>query len=248
MANEMSGGGKFSFSTAGTASMRVNLAVPHLLSATTCSRKTRELEIEHEGEMFGPFWEEILAQATAAVMIAVAGLESYANELFIDHEQIFPELRVDVVAKLWELYERKPILDKFELALLLKQARSFNHGARPYQDVEALVKLRNGLVHFKPEWFNEQEEDAKLSNRIKPKIESSRFVPSGPLFPLAWAGSSWTMWAVRSVIDFISEFERRVGIDRIRQFIDRIRPHVAQRKRQNARKRSTKTVRHCSIK
>jgi hypothetical protein len=61
----------------------------------------------------GKFWNDIFANATATVFASVAALESYANELFIDHEKVFPELKSEVVAKLWELYEQKPPLEKF---------------------------------------------------------------------------------------------------------------------------------------
>ena len=209
---------------AGTATMRINLAIPHLTSAAACSRRTQELEISHSGEPVGPFWDEILAQATAAVLISVAALEAYVNELFIDHEKVLPELRVEVMTKLWELYELKPPLEKLEFALLLKQGQPFDRGAKPYQDVAALIKLRNGLVHFKPEWFDQQKEHATLSTILAAKVKSSPFLLAEPLFPRAWAGSNCTIWAVRSVSQLIVEFERRAGIERATNLIDRFCP------------------------
>jgi hypothetical protein len=204
--------------------MRINLAVLHLLAASSFSRRTRELEVAHKGEIFGAFWEDILAQATAAVMISVAGLEAYANELFIDHEKVFPGLPIEVMAKLWELYEQKAILEKFEMALLIKKAEPFDRGSKVYQDVAALIKLRNCLVHFKPKWFHEQEEHAKLSKLLGGKIEQSPFLSPEPFFPRAWAGSSCTEWAVRSVVELIKQLERRTGIERIAQFVPKICP------------------------
>jgi len=103
-----------------TADTRVNLSVPHLLSAASFSRRIGELEAEHGGKEFGEFWNDIFASATATVFASIAALESYANELFIDHEKVFPEIKPEIMAKLWELYEQKPPLEKFEFALLLK--------------------------------------------------------------------------------------------------------------------------------
>jgi hypothetical protein len=204
--------------------IRINLAIPHLLCAAACSRKTRELERSHQGKPFGVFWEEILAQATAAVLISVAGLEAYANELFIDHEAVFPAIPVELMEKLWELSQQKSALEKYELALLLKERQAFDRGAKPYQHVAALTKLRNGLVHFKPEWFDQLDEHAKVSKLLAVNIEGSPFLKSEQLFPRAWAGSDCTVWAVRSVTELIIEFERRAGIQRLARFIDRIRP------------------------
>jgi hypothetical protein len=128
------------------------------------------------------------------------------------------------MTKLWELYELKPPLEKLEFALLLKQGQPFDRGARPYQDVAALIKLRNGLVHFKPEWFDQRKEHATLSTILAAKVESSPFLLAEPLFPRAWAGSSCTIWAVRSVSELIVEFERRAGIERATNLMDRFCP------------------------
>jgi hypothetical protein len=98
-----------------TARTRTNLSVLHLLSAAYFSRKVGELETQHDGEAFGEFWEEILAFATATALTATAGLEAYANELFVDHAENFPELRHEVMSKLWELYEQKSTLEKLAL-------------------------------------------------------------------------------------------------------------------------------------
>jgi hypothetical protein len=76
-----------------TARLRADLSVLHLLSAADFSRKVGALETLHDGEAFGGFWEEIFALATATIFAATAGLEAYANELFVDHGQNFPELR-----------------------------------------------------------------------------------------------------------------------------------------------------------
>lgn len=202
---------------------RVNLSGPHLLSAASFSRRVGDLEAAHAGKEFGEFWNDIFANATATVFASVAALESYANELFIDHEKVFPELKSEVMAKLWELYEQKPPLEKFDLALLLKSQGSFDRGATPYQDVAALAKLRNGLVHFKPEWFSEQEEHAKLSATLRHRATLSPFFqPTEPLFPRGWASHATAVWVVRSVFDFIVEFERRAQVDaRMGKFADR---------------------------
>jgi len=134
----------------GVGDTRVNLSVPHLLSAAFFSRRLGELESENAGKQFGAFWDEIFAQSSAVVFAAVAALEAYANEMFIDHSEVFPELRDEVMAKLWELYEQKPPLEKYEFALLLKQSTQLDKGSSPYQDVAALIRLRNALTGSAP--------------------------------------------------------------------------------------------------
>jgi hypothetical protein len=188
---------------------RVNMSVPHLLSAAILCRRVRELEQASAGRKFGEFWHDIFANASGAVFTAVAAMESYANELFIDHKTNFPELHEDVMAKLWELFEQKATLDKFEFAVLLKKGQPLDRSASPYQDVDAIIRLRNGLIHFKPEWFSAQEEHAKLSARLNHRATLSPFFPSTePMFPRGRTSHATIVWIVRSVLEFLLTVER----------------------------------------
>ena len=206
------------------ASFRADLSVTHLLSAAMFSRAAGEIESANAGQPLGDFWDGLQAQALASVLTAIAGLEAFANELFFDHARIFPDLRLDVMAKLWELYEQKPILEKYDFALLLRTGSSFDRGSQRYQDVAALIKLRNGLTHYKPEWSDQQVEHAKISNALKNKAIKSPFFPSTEsLFPRAWASHESTKWAVTSVASFIQDFEHRAGLEtRIGPYVTRL--------------------------
>src|SRR5262249_14598463 len=162
-----------------TVKTRTNYAVPHLLSAAIFSRRLGEIEAEHSGQDFGPFWDEILAHASATVFLAVAGLESYANELFIDMNQNFPGVRQELLEKLWSDYERKSTLEKFDLALLLGEGASMRvAGVESFQSVDALVRLRNALMHFKPEW--EPAKHKQLSSELRNFFEPSEFLANDP--------------------------------------------------------------------
>ena len=204
--------------------VRSNLSVTHILSAAMFSRAVGAIETANADKAFGDFWEDMQANATATILTSVAALESYANELFVDHAEVFPELRFDIMAKLWELYEQKPILEKYDFALLLRQGDAFVRGASPHQDIAALIKLRNALVHYKPEWSNEQIEHAKVSNALNNKaVKSSYFSRADSLFPSAWVSHGTTCWAVNSVISYIDDFEKKATLkSRLAPFMDRL--------------------------
>lgn len=205
---------------------RINFGVPHLLSAAAFSRATKALEVKHQGEPFGPMWSDILAQATASVFTAVAGLESYANELFADHRSIFPDVRPDLLKALWDVYEKRAMLDKFELALSLKQLPGLDRKAVFHKDADLLIRLRNSLVHFKPEWPDEEEKHAALASELAKRIKASPFTPTSPLFPMAWASHSCTAWAVSTVLAFIKSFEQAAKIPgRIDPFLPALADH-----------------------
>ena len=204
--------------------VRSNLSVTHILSATMFSRAVGAIETANIDNAFGDFWEDMQANAIATILTSVAALEGYANELFVDHAEVFPELRLDIMAKLWELYEQKPILEKYDFALLLRQGNAFDRGASPHQDIAALIKLRNALVHYKPEWSNEQVEHAKVSNALKNRaVKSSYFSTNDSLFPRSWVSHGTTCWAVKSVISYINDFEQRASLgSRLAPFMDRL--------------------------
>jgi hypothetical protein len=195
------------------ATMRVNLAVQHLLAAARFSRDVGRLESEHKGQQFGEFWESIFHPAMACILTTVASLEAYANELFSDRNTVFPEYSPELIHNLWETYEQKPILEKFQFALLLLRKPTMDRGAGSCQDIKVLIGLRNALTHFKPEWMNEADEHAKISAKLASKIEGSSFLPTSELlFPRRWAGHSCTSWAVNSAIAFAKDFERSAGL------------------------------------
>lgn len=204
-----------------TAKTRMNYAVPHLLSAAMFSRRVGEIEAKHSGKAFGPFWDEILAHATATVFLTVAGLEAYANELFFDKDRNFPMVRADT---LWSAYEKKDVFEKFDLALLLRRSSKLVAGTKTLQSVKALVRLRNALIHFKPEW--EPAEHKKLSSRLRTFFKPSEFLASDPgLFPRAWASHDCTVWALNAVLKFIEHFEDCAELPhKMAKFSDRLTP------------------------
>jgi hypothetical protein len=196
-----------------TARTCMNLSVQHLLSACLFSRQVRALEEQNIGKPFGAFWQDILAHATASMFLSVASLESYVNEVFVHHDTLLPAVRTEILVKRWRTHERKPLLDKVDLALLLVGGGSVDREVRPAQDVVLLIQLRNALIHFKPEWFDEQKEHAKLSDRLAGRFAPSSFFQMGePIFPRAWATHACTAWAVRSAKEFIKVFENQAGL------------------------------------
>jgi hypothetical protein len=98
-----------------TVSQRTNLALQNMLAAARFSRRVAELEDSNNSQPFRSFWEEILHNSIASVMCCSSSLEAYANELFFEREAVFPKFSAPLLDKLWETYERKTTLEKFEL-------------------------------------------------------------------------------------------------------------------------------------
>jgi hypothetical protein len=44
------------------------------------------------------------------------------------------------------------ILAKYDLVLALNGCDVFDHGTNPYQDADALIQLRNAIMHYRTPW------------------------------------------------------------------------------------------------
>lgn len=118
-----------------------------------------------------------------------------------------------------EAHEFKRVLEKYELTLRLKKLDEFKKGDDIYRNIDLLIQLRNALVHFKPEWDNEQKEHVKLSNKLRGRFQGSPFLNDGRLFPRAWASYGCCVWAIESTIAFIEEFEDKTqSLKRLEKF------------------------------
>ena len=188
-------------------STRMNFAVQHHFAAARFSRSVTAIENAHAGEEIADFWDEILHNSVACVFSCAASLESYANEMFVDRDVAFPSYRSELLDKLWETFELKPILEKFEFALLLREKRKLDRGTRAYESASALIELRNALTHFKPEWTDLATRHRKLSKRLDGKFSPSPFLNDELVFPRRWATQGCTKWAVETVLSFAREFE-----------------------------------------
>jgi hypothetical protein len=81
------------------------------------------------------------------------------------------------------------------------------------QNADALIKLRNAVVHFKPEWFDEQDKHDKLSRLLAYKFQQTPFLKPEPIFPRAWASHSFAAWAILSTASFIDYFHAQLGTE-----------------------------------
>ena len=105
-------------------------------------------------------------------------------------------------------------MEKYDLALTLRAAPPLYKGLPAYQNVDALVHLRNALIHFKPEWDDAQVKHKKLSARLQYKFALSPFLPAHePLFPKGCMSHGCAEWAVTSVVGFLTDFQAQLKME-----------------------------------
>ncbi|KZT17729.1 hypothetical protein A1D30_01345 [Acidovorax sp. GW101-3H11] len=190
----------------------MNLALHHLLAACRFAARTYELEQENSGQPFGGFWEEILHNSLAVATLTVASLESYANEMYFEGSILGDSLSPAAAAEISTLIDRESVLKKYSLALAIRAEKRLDFGSSAVQNADALIKLRNSVVHFRPEWFGEQQSHEKLSRRLQHRFQPSPFLPNELLFPRSWASASFAYWAVQSSVAFIKNFYAEIGL------------------------------------
>lgn len=190
---------------------RTNLALHHLFAACRFSARVGEIENQNSGQPFGAFWEEILQNSLGVATLTVAALESYANEMYFQGAILRPGLTPAAAEEIAELIDRESVIRKYAIALSIAAGKRLDMGSTSMQNADALIKMRNAVVHFRPEWFDESGKHEKISKLLQSRFEPSQFFPNEPVFPRAWASHSFTILALRSSVEFIDNFHSEVG-------------------------------------
>jgi hypothetical protein len=172
------------FTIQASAKSRVNLSFQHMQEAIHLMELSKDCEVANSGKTFadGDFFNHHRAYVVGAILTSVASLEARINEFYLDATDNLLGSILDVgqqalLAELWKPLDEKkvPILQKYQIALTAIGRGKFDTSRGPYQDVALLIGLRNMLVHFKPEWDNNQKKHGKIDRerpsgaiRVKP--------------------------------------------------------------------------------
>jgi hypothetical protein len=207
-------------------------AVQHLMAAARFARMCGKVELEHAGEPLGNIHAEEIAFVSAAVLLSVASLESNINEFLSEDEKLFPQMNPGGRAVLVKLLleRRRRILEKYQKVLALRGRKPFEEGSEPYQSVDILIKLRNELVHFKPEWHDEQNKHEDLGKHLRGKFALNPFFSeeNAVLFPQRCMSYGCAKWAVESSLKFMKAFSERMGLPFLfEKFLDRLSTKVS---------------------
>jgi hypothetical protein len=223
-----------------TLKKRTDFSISHILAAAHFARLSSQVEKTYDGKCSDEVFHEHRAYVSGCIVSTVSFLEAKINELFADTvdnpnavKQLDKTAR-DLMSGMWkgEILARAgfPILEKFQLALALARKDLFDRGKRPFQDVALLVRLRNALVHYVPEWvtFVSAETEDLTVQDIKRNL-SGKFElnplrgPADSFFPDRCLSHGCAKWAVTSSVEFVDEFLARMGLPRP---YDHIRPRL----------------------
>jgi hypothetical protein len=157
---------------------------------------------------------EYTSTVLASIILACSSIEASANELIFgcgegsDTRPLSDQQRASCkkIVALAEVdrFEKLDPLGKFSFAAIAAGKKPLPKGKRPYQDADALMKFRNALVHFKPEWRISSKAN-KLESLLKTRFEELPNTAAWglPSFPGRCLTHSAAAWACRSAFNYI---------------------------------------------
>jgi hypothetical protein len=200
-------------------SIRQYLSMAHIAGARSSAIRAKELEdsqdvravIEHKGCVSG------------CIISCVAFLEASINEFFSDCAEAPDELKllsdesIRWVGRYWTLGTPRmaayQILEKFEFALKVFDKGTLDKSRKPTQDIVGLIKLRNALVHYEPEWRSDDDDPSKLEKLLRNRFEPNRLTSVGnPFWPAQCLGYGCCKWATSAALAFTREFWNQLGL------------------------------------
>jgi len=196
------------FKTKGELILTYHISRQHLNSAKYFSSCAQEIESSTVLPINDEVRSKHLAFVTGSIILSVAALESSINEFYCEAIDKNPNtlkgidsIRLAIIAEFWEEIERLSILQKYQKALFFLGIPKFEEGNKVFQDAENLVKLRDLLIHYKPEWDNELNIHAKIEKRLNGKFPLSPFASMESLwFPHQCLGFGCSNWSIATII------------------------------------------------
>lgn len=203
--------------------MRKYFSSFHLWAARAFSDAANSIESTHSGEP--RFDIRHRTYVTSSILCAVAFAEAAINEIYQDASdgeikrlENLSSDRISLLSDYWKMTEMKnksniSMLDKYQLALRFCGAQPFKEDRQPYQDASLCVKLRNALIHYKPESISAGL-NHKLTNQLKRKFEGCKLFKGSdnPFYPDHCLSHDCSRWVLESVKLLVDEFFKEIAV------------------------------------
>lgn len=105
-------------------------------------------------------------------------------------------------------------LEKWQLMLIVSGHEPLDRGAAPYQDAELVRRLRNVIVHFRPEDVPAGDAPHRLRQQLEHKFPENRLMEGSgnPWWPSHCLGHGCAEWAAQSALTFADHVCAELGI------------------------------------
>lgn len=212
-------------------------SIQHIRTAAYMARRAKRLEARYDGSATSRLLPAIRANSTSALFAAVEFLEAIVNELFADaglpdggHLKGFDAtiLRQIAEASDADVVQRTGTMEKFDRLLSLAGQSKIARGEAPGQDVALMIRLRNGLIHYKAPWLDAGSPELVRSGSLAKSGWSNaiarRFplrARSGSISTDGWIGYGCAQWAVKTSLAYTDLICSRLSITPIYEHVRR---------------------------
>jgi hypothetical protein len=194
---------------------RQHIYSAHHFAETAHAMESRDPEEISQEERW---WHR--AYVSGAVFTTAAFLEASINELYRElqdltqsGQQRLPPRANTLLLRVWPEVVGSPILHKYQVALSIADADSYDESKPPFVDADSLIRLRGALLNGIPEWDDSKGKHRTLEKRLRAKFPPNALVSSEvSWFPDRCLGAGCARWAVRTAQTFSDDFCRRMGI------------------------------------
>ncbi|WP_205854964.1 hypothetical protein, partial [Piscinibacter defluvii] len=193
-----------------------NFAWQHMRAASIFVGHALQVEQRYGEALYGTALEELRSYVSGAVMSAAASHEALKNEFYLAPSTGLRGRIANFEAEFWAKggIERKPILVKYQHALELLGLPRIPEDDESLIQADALVGLRNSLVHFKPLWDSERPNAQDLRQRLNGAFNLSRWAtPDDDFVAKQCMSADCARWAVASALAFMWAFNERAHLD-----------------------------------
>jgi hypothetical protein len=205
----------------------------HLASANFFMQKCYEIE-NSKTSKYPDVYTPHHAYIINSILSSVTFLETYINEFYCSLSD-YPfscQIKKKITGKkllriqqMWNLGIPRTasysIPEKYQVALILSDKKPFSNQDPLYQKILTIKKLRNELIHYEPqlkEIFDDPEIERKMMTGVGKQLQHENF-PLNPFvgeymefFPVRCLGYGCTKWVYDNSLNFVTEFENRMGI------------------------------------
>ena len=197
-----------------------------LRSAGRFAEDAATIERDHAGDWSAPHCDVHMDLVVASVVQSVAFLEALINEVFTDVVEAqgltedgylanLSEDTIRLMADWWGMRAnvRDDTLSRYQQLLSFAGLPLQKAGTEPYQGAKLAVRLRNTIVHYKPETIWSDEVHAVSEQFRSTGIVSNQLQPfTGLRWPNGLLGAGCAKWCLRAVRALADDVMGSVGI------------------------------------
>lgn len=194
----------------------------HLNACDHFAMLAKSVEERYAGSFDHSMTMQLNAYATSTLFSAISFLEAHINEIFFDcaegsfeHRTRLPIDKQKLIGDIWKLGTPRTssysIIDKYDYFLTLSNLGGIDRSISATQDVAALIKLRNSLIHFEPAWDSiPTRADSRHYLALKGKYSLNPFFKDSDSFiPKRGISAGLAIWSVKKIIEFADLFCER---------------------------------------